>query len=129
MRLDGWDRLQRAFMATPDLTVQAVSLALTKVATRVFNESQMQVPFRRGTLSTTGFVSPVAMLGNGQMAITISYGGASAPYAVKQHENLSYRHAPGRKALYLSDPFLEAQPNLERWLLSSIGQSLASVGW
>ncbi len=55
------------------------------------------VPLDEGPLQNSGHVR-------------VSPGGAQAqiyydtPYAVVQHENLDYRHAPGRQAKYLEQP-------------------------
>ena len=127
--LQGWDRLERAFRNAPTDASNAIAFALTRSATSILNEALMQVPFRRGILSSTGTVSPVARLGNGQVAVRIFFGGPAAPYATEQHDNLTYRHAPGRKALYLADPVNAAMPNIERQIMSSIGQSLSKVGF
>lgn len=129
LTLKGWGRLERAFAAMPNQALMATSLSLTKTATRIFNESQFQVPFRRGVLSASGFVSPVSYLGMGQLQTKISYGGASAPYAHEQHYNLLYRHAPGRKALYLSDPVEAERPNIERRIMSDLGKALSGLGF
>lgn len=129
LNLNGWGRLENAFRRAPTETVNAVSFALTKAATKVFNESQEQVPVRQGTLRSTGFVSPVASLGGGFLATNISYGGPAAPYAVEQHDNLLYNHAPGRKALYLSDPMALAGPNLALLISSTIARRLNGLGF
>jgi len=128
MRLDGWDRLTTVLRVAPELGLQALGRSLYGTANKIFNESQMQVPVRRGILRSTGFVAPPALQGNGQLAVRISYGGASAPYAYDQHYNLAYRHAPGRKALYLSDPVYAATPNLERWIQADVGRTLSGLG-
>lgn len=128
IELVNYERMRNAFRVAPDATVKAVGLALYQTANDVFNESQEQVPMRRGTLRSTGFVSPPAYQGNSQIAVRISYGGASAPYAYVQHYNLTYRHAPGRKALYLTDPMLTAGPNLERLVGAAVGRALSALG-
>jgi hypothetical protein len=129
LSLKGWDRLDSAFRSAPNQTMNAVSFALTRSATSILNEALTQVPFRRGTLSSTGTVAPVAMLGGGQLAVRIFFGGAAAPYAEEQHDNLNYRHAPGRKALYLSDPVKTHLPMLDLQIRSSIGRALSRLGF
>ena len=59
--------------------------------------SKEQVPFDQGPLRDSGVVD-VADDGS---AGTVSY---DTPYAVRQHEELGYRHQCGRKAKYLEDP-------------------------
>ena len=127
--LRGWERLENAFRVMPVQTSNAIASSLYKTATKVFNESQAQVPFRRGILSNSGFVSPPINLGAGQVMVRIGYGGAAAPYAYEQHYNLNYRHAPGRKALYLSDPVEVLAPSMMLTIQSDIGRMLTGLGF
>lgn len=59
--------------------------------------SKQEVPLDQGPLRASGVVD-VASDGS---AGTVSY---DTPYAVRQHEELGYRHQRGRKAKYLEDP-------------------------
>lgn len=77
--------------------------------------AQQLAPLREGTLSRTGTVTTEGLNG------AISF---DTPYAVRQHEELSWRHLPGRQAKYLETPMnteretmlaLMAVP-LRRWL-------------
>lgn len=60
--------------------------------------SQAVVPLEEGTLQRSGrkHHAPGALEG------AVSYGG---PYARRQHEELAWRHDPGRTAKYLEGPF------------------------
>jgi len=83
---------------------RAVSKAVLDGATDgaeiVLNDSQQIVPLDESPLKESGAVTVT------QDAVYISYGrGESAEYAVIQHENLNYAHAPGRQAKYLETPF------------------------
>lgn len=53
------------------------------------------VPYDEGPLSESGKASRDGLTG------VVSF---NQPYAVIQHENLRYRHAPGRTAKYLENP-------------------------
>ena len=59
--------------------------------------SKQQVPMAQGTLKDS---CAVDVADDGSQA-TVSY---DTPYAVRQHEELGYRHQRGRKAKYLEDP-------------------------
>ncbi len=59
--------------------------------------SKQQVPLDQGPLKNSGAVD---VADDGSQG-TVSY---DTPYAVRQHEELSYRHQRGRKAKYLEDP-------------------------
>lgn len=81
----------------------------------VLGVSQEQVPLDEDTLQRSGKVDVDGLDGS------ISY---DTPYARRQHEELTWKHLPGRKAKYLEDPMnseravvlrLMAVP-LRRWL-------------
>ena len=69
--------------------------AIRDCANLLLDESRKQVPLDTGALSRSGAVSSEGL------QATVSY---DTPYAVRQHESMTYRHAAGRKAKYLEDP-------------------------
>lgn len=74
--------------------------AASKGMYEVFKESQLLVPLDKSPLRDSGTLTIT------KKAIIISYGrGRSRKYAVDQHENMMYRHLPGRQAKYLEQPF------------------------
>lgn len=62
------------------------------------SESRKQVPLDEATLERSG----VASVDRGTLTGAVSY---STPYAVRQHEDLTAHHLPGRTAKYLEEPF------------------------
>lgn len=75
--------------------------ALRDVAEYVLGESIRQVPLEEGDLQSSGKVS----VDEGRSMAAVSY---DTPYAIRQHEDLSYKHDAGRKAKYLEDPLIAA---------------------
>lgn len=83
----------------------------------ILAESNKLVPLEEGTLQRSG---QIAMDPNNLVG-TISY---DSPYAVRQHEELTWRHAPGRQAKYLETAVNTSrqeclqimQGELRRWL-------------
>lgn len=80
-------------------------LARTKAASRLGVERALEhtlavsktlVPLEEGTLERSGTV----VMGDGPQG-TISY---DTVYARRQHEELTWKHAPGRQAKYLEQP-------------------------
>ena len=69
----------------------------------VLTEANKTVPLDEATLERSGVASTddVALRG------AVSY---DTPYAVRQHEELTYRHAPGRRAKWLELTALEQAP-------------------
>ena len=71
--------------------------ALQDIAEYVLGEAIQQVPHEEGDLQSSGKVS----VDEGSSRVAVSY---DTPYAVRQHEDMTYQHDPGRKAKYLEDP-------------------------
>ncbi|QKW08043.1 hypothetical protein HUT18_18315 [Streptomyces sp. NA04227] len=63
----------------------------------VLGRSRAQVPLDEGLLERSG----VATVDEANLRAAVSY---DTPYAVRQHEEMNYRHDPGRRAKYLEDP-------------------------
>ena len=70
---------------------------LRLAAEHVLEEANRTVPIEEGTLERSGTVSVDEQRG----AAAVSY---DTPYAVRQHEAMDFRHAPGRTAKYLERP-------------------------
>lgn len=69
----------------------------------IYEPSQAIVPLDESPLQNSGAVTVDGT------SVIVSYGvGESAEYAVIQHENLQYSHAPGRQAKYLEQPYRAA---------------------
>ena len=76
--------------------------------------SKDQVPLDQGPLKNSCYVDVAEDGSEG----TISY---DTPYAVRQHETLTYRHLPGRKAKYLEDPVYDKTVQKEMLELAKRG--------
>lgn len=78
------------------------------------SESKAQVPLDEGTLKMSCAVS---VSDDGKTGC-VSY---DTPYAVRQHEELSYHHQRGRKAKYLEDPINDSsvQSNMMKLMQTS----------
>lgn len=63
----------------------------------LLTESRKQVPLEEGTLERSG----AAITDADALRGAVSY---DTKYAVRQHEELDWRHDEGRKAKYLEDP-------------------------
>ena len=83
--------------------VPALKQALTEEAQIVFRDSQRLVPVDTGTLRRSGIIIPVRERGS-LIEVAMGYGGAASSYALRQHENLQYRHKKGQQAKYLETP-------------------------
>ncbi len=75
----------------------------------VLGESTKIVPLEEGTLSRSGKTS-AEMTGDVAVA-AVSY---DTPYAARQHEEMDWRHDPGRQAKYLEQPLGAAAPTVAK---------------
>lgn len=94
----------------------AVVLGLGQWAELIVQQSRELVPLDEATLerSATPSVDPRTL------AAAVSY---DTKYAVVQHENLEYRHAPGRTAKYLEKPWAASA----KWALPLIQKQIRKV--
>lgn len=73
------------------------------VVEHVLGGATQIVPIEEGTLGRSGQTSTETQGEAGVGAVSFD-----TPYAVRQHEELDYRHDQGRSAKYLERPLLEA---------------------
>lgn len=123
MELRGTNELIRFLNRAPGDSAKAASRALFDLGHRIMAESQEIVPFDTGVLSASGTVFPPRVQGTA-IEVELGYGGAASDYAVIQHENLEYNHAPGRQAKYLEQPVLEFADEVWKQLAVEIRVSL-----
>jgi hypothetical protein len=75
----------------------AAARGLGKAVEHLLTESRAEVPIEEGTLERSG----VASVDRDNLVGAVAY---DTPYAVRQHEELEWRHAEGRNAKYLEGP-------------------------
>ncbi|MFI1701953.1 hypothetical protein ACH419_39235 [Streptomyces bobili] len=76
---------------------QGAARGLLLSAEHVLQKSQQVVPLDESPLMQSG----TASVDEPSLTAVVSY---DTPYAIKQHEDLTLRHAPGRTAKYLESP-------------------------
>lgn len=91
-----------------DLVIDVGGAGLKRELDDVLVASQAIVPVASGALHDSGAVSDPIVVGEG-VALTIGYGGdnGEVDYALRQHEDLSFRHEEGKEAKFLELPLLE----------------------
>jgi hypothetical protein len=92
-------RVRRATAAAINLTLNDLLAA-----------SGLIVPLEEGTLAQSGHVIEAT---EDHLQGEVRY---STPYAARQHEELTYRHLPGRTAKYLEVPFKTMIPTYSRFV-------------
>lgn len=83
----------------------AYAAALYRQGQELRNDAQKLTPVETGTLKASAFATEPEMTPFGA-SVTVGFGGAAQSYAVRQHEDLTFRHRVGQ-AKFLEQPFLE----------------------
>lgn len=83
------------------LMLTANAEAAEEVAEYILAQSMQEVPHETGDLQASGRVS----VDRDRGVAAVSY---DTPYAVVQHEDMTFHHDAGRKAKYLEDPIAAA---------------------
>lgn len=107
MHVEGVPRLRRRVQLAQAQGPMRLIAMLDDTLEDVFEVSQQLVPLDLGPLQESGRIV-WENIGGGRSGGSIVYGNADLPYAVIQHENLAYAHAPGRQAKYVEQPMNEA---------------------
>lgn len=90
---------------------------LTDGTEHLLAASTAVVPIEEATLERSG----VASVDEATMTGAVSYDG---PYAVRQHEDLTFRHDPGRQAKYLEQPMLAERDAILTLIAAAIRRGL-----
>ena len=93
---------------------------LMRSAEHVLQQANLIVPIEESTLLKSGVAHAPD---RAMLRAAVSY---DTPYAVRQHEELTYRHDPGRQAKYLETPLnvAKADGTVNRLIAEEIKQEL-----
>lgn len=80
------------------LVIEAIGEGVLLAGEHVLGESNDHTPHEEGPLERSGKTSTEDT--GSKATVAVSY---DTPYAVRQHEDLTYRHDPGRTAKYLEN--------------------------
>ncbi|WP_205314877.1 minor capsid protein [Nonomuraea lactucae] len=92
---------------------------LKVAAEHLLQVSRELVPHEEGTLERSGTVSA----DEANLRAAVSY---DTPYAVRQHEELTWKHDPGRQAKYLEEPLNTEAATMMELVAAQIRRSLRS---
>ncbi|MEU0671363.1 hypothetical protein ABZ330_00425 [Streptomyces sp. NPDC006172] len=96
---------------------QGAARGLHLAAEHVLGRSNEVVPLDEAALQRSG----VASVDEASLTGMVSY---DTPYAVRQHEELDYRHAPGRTAKYLENSLNAARREVAALIAAQVRRSL-----
>ena len=92
----------------------ATTRALDAAAEVVLARAREIVPIEEATLARSGVAS------SEDQVAAISF---DTPYAVRQHEELTWRHAPGRQAKYLEQPLTSSNKEIRELIARRVGKA------
>ncbi|GAA1994374.1 hypothetical protein GCM10009799_20600 [Nocardiopsis rhodophaea] len=95
----------------------ATARGLGKAAEHLLGESRQEVPLEEGTLSRSG----TSVVDRSDLNAAVYY---DTVYAVRQHEELTWRHDAGRKAKYLEDPLNREQQTMLALVAAEVRRAL-----
>lgn len=103
-----------------DISTEAARHGIALAMEHVLTVSTERVPIEEGTLMRSGRADVddhdlIGMVGYSARNDKDDY-----DYAVRQHEDLTLRHAAGRTAKFLEGPFLEEQDTMARIVAETI---------
>ncbi|MFH8793850.1 hypothetical protein [Streptomyces sp. NPDC017941] len=90
---------------------------LRLAAEHVLEVSRRRVPIEEATLERSG----TATVDEPTLTAAVSY---DTPYAVRQHEEMTYRHDAGRTAKYLERPLTEEAGTVAEIIAAQVRRSL-----
>lgn len=96
---------------------EAAAKGLQKASEHLLQVAREQVPHEEGTLERSG----VASVDKANLKAAVSFDG---PYAVRQHEDLTYKHDEGRNAKYLEGPMTTERNTMLEMVATELRRSL-----
>ena len=94
-------QVEAALRKRLDAVRRAAEAALYQAGSIIMTEAKQRAPVDVGTLRNSGYVTLPRRQG-GDTFVEAGFGGAAKAYAVRQHEELAYRHEVG-EAKYLEN--------------------------
>jgi hypothetical protein len=117
-RLKGLREVQAAFDAKlKEIDGKVTPEALKEVAFDLLGKAVQLAPVDTGDLRGSGAVD----IDENSNTATVSF---NTPYAVRQHEELEYRHPQGGQAKYLEQPFKENADKYIKHLAASVRKAV-----
>ena len=123
----GLPELERALRRYGEKAEKALAGALYREGEAIMYDAKQLCPVNKdpkagsaGTLRASGFVKRPEIAANGEIFVEEGFGGPSAPYALRQHEDLTYRHNPGMTAKFLEFPYRLAVRDMDKRLAAEI---------
>ena len=102
--IKGGAALRRKLRAAGSLGVVSLAASLREEGGRIMADAKKRTPVDLDVLRPSGDVLPPQISGT-KVRIVMGFGGAASKYAIRQHEELGYKHTVG-EAKFLENAFL-----------------------
>lgn len=99
-QLGGMDKVLGRLRELAERVPGAAAQGLFALGNNIMTEAKERAPHDLGTLAGSGYVTPPEMY-RGTPVVEVGFGGPSASYVVRQHEDTALRHTNGREAKFL----------------------------
>lgn len=107
-RVIGLNKTKAGISRAEIIITNSFRTGLTDVADNILRAAKILTPVDKGILINTGHVSEGKINPKGNVVVEIIFGGGAAKdYAVRQHEDLTLRHKPGKSSKFLQKPAQE----------------------
>lgn len=106
-KITGIEETVKNLNKTIGVITDAKRKAIMTVALDLKGESQNRAPIEFGVLRESARAIPI------KDGAEVSFGGRASAYALRQHEDLTFRHPQGGEAKYLERPL---QENLTKYI-------------
>jgi hypothetical protein len=116
IEIDGVDKLMAILKGMPSKTHNAVAKEMQDIVLDLQGKSQALAPVDTGFLQAAAFAEVVNLEG------TVGY---TAPYALRIHEEVGYRHPHGGQAKYLEEPYKANKGKYEKALIDAAKKAVA----
>jgi hypothetical protein len=113
-------RPSKNFRGAKDGARRGAIAALIIGSDHVLEEADRIVPIEEAVLQDSGDTE----VDEAGLRAAIGYGGEASAYAVKQHEDMTLQHDPGRQAKFLEQPMDEYRPEFPALVSSCIKAEL-----
>lgn len=97
----GWGRLLVDLRRYPKQAGIAVAFGAYEAMQPVMEDAKRRAPEDTTAMMKSGYVAKPQMFSGGGVRVEAGFGGDSEQYVVRQHEDTSLRHAPGKEAKFL----------------------------
>lgn len=116
----GWGRIQADLRRYPKQAGIAVAFGAYDALQPVMLDAKRRAPVDTHAMELSGYVAKPQMFSGGGVRVEAGFGGDSEQYVVRQHEDETLQHAPGKEAKFLQKALdageSQIKATIEHWI-------------